>query len=248
MGKDWGICFQDECSPIMVGIRDLHEHIMYYLIMIIVLVGYIIMREIISKRPVIKYLNHSVLIELIWTITPGLILLLIGIPSLKLLYMMDEVLKPQITLKATGYQWYWQYQLKDSNLNIEFDSYTKSDTDLSLGEFRLLDVDNQIILPVNHTIRVLVTSEDVMHSWAIPGLGVKIDAIPGRINQTYFHLLREGILYGQCSELCGISHHSMSIVLNSVSNKEYLAYLISNYNISLNNLLNISKTLKDLIK
>ena len=201
-GSKWQMNLQEEGSPIMIGIRDLHDEVMYYLIIIIILVSYILVKNIISysskkgKRLNInsKDLNHSTIVELIWTIIPGIILILIAIPSFKLMYSIDEVVKPLITLKVEGNQWYWTYNIVDTiGLNIEFTSYPKSTEDLKIGELRLLEVDNRIILPILIPIRVLITASDVMHAWAIPSLGIKIDAIPGRINHGLIYILREGL-------------------------------------------------------
>lgn len=160
---------------------------------------------------------------------------------------MDELLKPSITLKVIGYQWFWGYELNDKNINIDYNCYTINEEDLKLGELRLLDTDNRIILPINNNIRILITSDDVIHSWAIPSLAIKLDAIPGRLNQCFINILRESVYFGQCSELCGKAHHSMSIVLEAVNKKEYLSYLISNSSINTKNLIILSKSIKDFI-
>lgn len=238
LGERWSYNFQDEGSNIMIGIRDLHEHILYYIIGIIIFVSYWLIKEILRKKGISKYFTSHSLLEIIWTITPGFILLSIGIPSLKLLYISDEIYKPSLTLKIKGSQWYWNYEIYQ---DFAIDSYSKTN-EFEYGEIRLLDVDNILVLPINTMIRLLVTSDDVIHSFAIPSLGVKIDAIPGRLNQSNIYILRESLFYGQCSELCGINHNNMSIVLKSVTYKEYINYLISNSNISLNNLLLIQST------
>lgn len=224
----WQMDFQDEASPIQAGIVDFHNKTMYYLIIIFTLVTYMIIARIFSNRSINWYraFNHSTLIELIWTITPGLILIIIAIPSLKLLYALDDVARPSVTLKATGSQWFWSYEINDiEGLDVNFDSYTKNDEDLELGELRLLDVDNRVFLPIQTPIRLLVTGQDVIHSFFVPSFGVKMDALPGRINHSSIYILREGIYYGQCTELCGQNHHKMSIVIQGVNLPTYLSWL-----------------------
>lgn len=224
------IYLQEPATPIMIGIVEFHDNIMYYLIMIFTLVSYFIIARLFTNRGAIglKYLNHSTILELIWTTIPAIILVLIAIPSFQLLYHLDEMVKPAVTLKATGNQWYWSYEISDiEGLDLSFDSYTKSDEDLLPGELRLLDVDNRVLLPIKKPIRLLVTAEDVIHSFAVPSLGVKIDAIPGRLNHAPLYLLRPGLFYGQCSELCGSSHYNMSIVIEGVEPVDYLNWLLS---------------------
>jgi cytochrome c oxidase subunit 2 len=172
---------------------------------------------------------HGTTIELIWTIVPSLILVTIAIPSFALLYSMDEVIDPAITLKVIAHQWYWSYEYSDYNTSdedsIAFDSYMIQEDDLELGQLRLLEVDNRVILPVNTHIRVLITSTDVIHNWAIPSLGIKCDAYPGRLNQVNTFIKREGIFHGQCSELCGVNHGFMPIVVEAVSLKDYVSWV-----------------------
>ena len=164
-----------------------------------------------------------------WTVTPSLILMVIAVPSFALLYSMDEIVNPSITLKAIGHQWYWTYELSDystaDDASIVFDSYMIPEDDLTLGQLRLLEVDNRVVLPVHTHVRVIVTAADVLHSWAVPSLGVKCDAVPGRLNQTSFFLQREGIFYGQCSEICGANHGFMPIVVEGVSLDEYISWV-----------------------
>nr|YP_010194598.1 cytochrome c oxidase subunit 2 [Conidiobolus mycophagus]QZZ81337.1 cytochrome c oxidase subunit 2 [Conidiobolus mycophagus] len=229
----WQLGFQDSASPIAEGILNLHNEILYYLLIILVLICWVMTSIIIkfnenTNKFTYKYLNHGTLIELIWTITPALILMAIAIPSFKLLYLMDEVVEPTITLKVTGHQWYWSTEYSDygnESDNIEFDSYMVPTADLELGTLRLLEVDNRVVVPVDTNVRVIVTSTDVIHSLALPSLGVKIDCIPGRLNQSSFLIKREGVYYGQCSELCGVMHGFMPIVVEGVSLEKYLAWL-----------------------
>lgn len=180
-----------------------------------------------------KYINRFLLegqiIELIWTILPAITLIFIALPSLRLLYLLDELNNPLITLKSIGHQWYWSYEYSDFH-NIEFDSYIIQPIDLQSFNFRLLDVDNRIILPINNQIRIIVTATDVIHSWTIPSLGVKIDANPGRLNQTNFFINRPGIFYGQCSEICGTNHRFIPIVVERIPIKNFINW-INNYSL-----------------
>ena len=232
--RAWGLYFQDSASPQMEALVELHDNIMYYLVAILFSVGWIqaaIIRNFgSSKSPISnKYLNHGTLIELIWTITPAFILVLIAFPSFKLLYLMDEVTDPSLSVLAEGHQWYWSYEYPDF-LNsdgdfIEFDSYLVPESDLDEGGLRMLEVDNRVILPeITHT-RFILTAADVIHSFAIPALGVKCDAYPGRLNQFSVLINRLGTFYGQCSEICGILHSSMPIVVESVSLEKFLSWL-----------------------
>jgi cytochrome c oxidase subunit 2 len=204
---------------------------MFYLIVILLSVGWMLSSTIQKfnnyRHPIChKYLNHGTLIELIWTITPAVMLIAIGFPSFKLLYLLDEVVDPLITVKVIGNQWFWSYEysdyLSDTGESIEFDSYMIPDTELEPGQLRLLEVDNRVILPVDAHIRLIVTARDVIHSFAVPSLGLKLDALPGRLNQTSVLINRDGVYFGQCSELCGILHGFMPIVIQSVSLEQYL--------------------------
>jgi ubiquinol-cytochrome c reductase cytochrome b subunit len=232
--KPWGIYFQDSATPQMEGIVELHDNILFYLVIILFSVGWILISIIrkytVTKSPIThKYLNHGTLIELIWTITPALILILIAFPSFKLLYLMDEVSDPAMSILAEGHQWYWSYQypdfLNDNEEFIEFDSYLVPESDIEDGALRMLEVDNRIILPELTHIRFIITAADVIHSFACPALGIKCDAYPGRLNQVSILINREGIFYGQCSEICGILHSSMPIVIESVSIEKFLIWL-----------------------
>lgn len=232
----WGIYFQDSASPQMEGLVELHDNIMYYLVLVLFSVGWVlfsVIRYFIeNKSPIAhKYLNHGTLIELIWTITPAIILILIAFPSFKLLYLMDEVNDPSMTITAEGHQWYWSYQYPDfldsSDEIIEFDSYIVPESDLEEGGLRMLEVDNRVVVPEETHIRFVITSGDVIHSFAVPSLGIKCDAYPGRLNQVSTYINREGVFYGQCSEICGILHSSMPIVIESVNLPSFLSWLLS---------------------
>ena len=230
----WGVYFQDSATPQMEGLVELHDNIMYYLVAILLAVGWIlltIIRNFIETKSRIshKYLNHGTLIELIWTITPAVILILIAFPSFKLLYLMDEVNDSSMSVLVEGHQWYWSYQYPDF-LNsddefIEFDSYLVPESDLEEGALRLLEVDCRVIIPELTHVRFIITSGDVIHSYASPSLGIKCDAYPGRLNQVSVFTNREGVFYGQCSEICGILHSSMPIVIESVSLEKFLTWM-----------------------
>lgn len=226
--------FQDPSSPIMEEIINFHNYTMIYIVFIVIGVMWImfeLLRQFSKSTSFIshKYMIHGTLIELIWTITPALILVGIAFPSFKLLYLMDEILDAGITIKVIGHQWYWSYEYSDyatqNGQSIEFDSYMLGEDDLEVGDLRLLEVDNRVIVPKNTHVRVIVTSADVIHSWAVPSLGVKVDAIPGRLNQVSFLANREGVYYGQCSEICGVNHAFMPIAVEVTNLKKYCTYI-----------------------
>nr|WLR81274.1 cytochrome c oxidase subunit II [Dercas lycorias] len=217
---------QNSASPLMEQMIFFHDHTMMILIMITILVLYLMINLFFNKF-INRFLLEEQMIELIWTIIPAITLIFIALPSLRLLYLLDELNNPLITLKSIGHQWYWSYEYSDFN-NIEFDSYMINNNNNNLNNFRLLDVDNRIILPMNNQIRILVTATDVIHSWTIPTLGIKVDANPGRLNQTNFFMNRPGIFFGQCSEICGANHSFMPIVIESISMNKFI-YWINNY-------------------
>ena len=203
------------------------------LIFIISFVGYIIVFILFNKYININLLERQI-IECVWTIIPAIILIQIAIPSLILLYILDESIDSSITIKVIGHQWYWSYEYTDfwsisNNNQIEFDSYIIPSNELEENMFRLLDVDNRTIIPYNINIRILISSADVLHSWTIPSLGVKADAIPGRLNQLKFISQRPGIFFGQCSEICGANHSFMPIVVEIVNIKNFLNWIICIY-------------------
>nr|YP_010627176.1 cytochrome c oxidase subunit II [Syritta vitripennis]WBK26880.1 cytochrome c oxidase subunit 2 [Syritta vitripennis] len=218
---------QNSASPLMEQLTFFHDHALLILIMITIMVGYM-MVMLFFNNYTNRFLLHGQTIEVIWTILPTIILLFIAFPSLRLLYLLDEINEPLITIKSIGHQWYWSYEYSDF-LNVEFDSYMVPTNELTMNGFRLLDVDNRIVLPMNSQIRILVTSADVIHSWTIPALGVKIDGTPGRINQTNFLINRPGLFFGQCSEICGANHSFMPIVIESIPMNFFIKW-ISNMN------------------
>nr|WKF48430.1 cytochrome oxidase subunit II [Synchytrium endobioticum] len=227
--EKWAFGFQDPASPWMYAIIDLHDRIMFYLIILLIVVVWFLVSATLNTNPI--NFHHGNLIELIWTLTPAGILWAIGLPSLKLLYMIDEILDAEITIKAIGNQWYWSYEYSDYvdslDKSIAFDSFMVSDDSLEEGDLRQLAVDNYLVLPINTSIRLLVTSNDVIHSFAIPSLALKLDAIPGRLNSTGILITRPSTFYGQCSELCGVLHGFMPIGIHGVDLPSYLNFLRS---------------------
>nr|WLE65043.1 cytochrome c oxidase subunit II [Aphidius gifuensis]WLE65173.1 cytochrome c oxidase subunit II [Aphidius gifuensis]WLE65199.1 cytochrome c oxidase subunit II [Aphidius gifuensis]WLE65680.1 cytochrome c oxidase subunit II [Aphidius gifuensis]WLE65693.1 cytochrome c oxidase subunit II [Aphidius gifuensis] len=207
--------FQDTNSYIMTLMTYFHDFIMMILFMIMIFIIYIMSWFFLNKF-INRQIMHNQLLELIWTLIPMLILVFMAIPSLKILYMVEEIINPFMTLNILGHQWYWSYEYVDFK-NLLFDSFMIQDNFIDLGNYRLLEVDNHLIIPYNMNIRFLVSSVDVIHSWAISSLGIKVDATPGRVNQIMSNLNRVGIFYGQCSEICGLNHSFMPIVLESTN-------------------------------
>nr|YP_007626215.1 cytochrome c oxidase subunit II [Hippotragus equinus]AEP21484.1 cytochrome c oxidase subunit II [Hippotragus equinus]ULC83339.1 cytochrome c oxidase subunit II [Hippotragus equinus]ULC83365.1 cytochrome c oxidase subunit II [Hippotragus equinus]ULC83378.1 cytochrome c oxidase subunit II [Hippotragus equinus]ULC83391.1 cytochrome c oxidase subunit II [Hippotragus equinus] len=211
--------FQDATSPIMEELLHFHDHTLMIVFLISSLVLYIISSMLTTKLTHTSTMNAQE-VETIWTILPAIILIMIALPSLRILYMMDEINNPSLTVKTMGHQWYWSYEYTDYE-DLSFDSYMIPTSELKPGELRLLEVDNRVVLPMEMTIRMLISSEDVLHSWAVPSLGLKTDAIPGRLNQTTLMSTRPGLFYGQCSEICGSNHSFMPIVLELVPLKHF---------------------------
>jgi cytochrome c oxidase subunit 2 len=238
----WQIGFQNPATAIMEGIINFHHDLFFFIVIIIIFTYYMLARCVIlykadntNRMP--TNITHAPSLEIIWTLIPAFILFLIALPSFSLLYSMDEMAEPLMTIKAIGNQWYWTYELMDPNTvilndkkllknknlnaykfetNFIFDSYMIPDEDLAKGQLRLLEVDNKLFLPTGINIRVLITSSDVLHSWAVPSFGIKLDSVPGRLNQTLLNIKRPGTFYGQCSEICGINHAFMPIVVQAV--------------------------------
>nr|YP_009776987.1 cytochrome c oxidase subunit II [Benthosema pterotum]QJA27723.1 cytochrome c oxidase subunit II [Benthosema pterotum] len=211
--------FQDAASPVMEELIHFHDHALMIVIMVSTLVFYMIVTTV-STQLTNKYIIDSQEIEVVWTILPAGILILIALPSLNILYLMDEIDDPHLTIKAVGHQWYWSYEYTDYE-DLGFDAYMVPTQDLLPGQFRLLETDHRVVVPMETPIRVMVSAEDVLHSWAVPALGVKLDAVPGRLNQTAFITGRPGLFYGQCSEICGANHSFMPIVVEAVPLKHF---------------------------
>nr|ARH53807.1 cytochrome c oxidase subunit 2 [Dinoderus minutus] len=209
-------------SPMMEQLVFFHDHTMMILIMITILVGYLLSSILFNKFNYRNLLEGQT-IELIWTIIPAITLIFIALPSLQILYLLDEIMNPSLTIKSIGHQWYWSYEYSDFK-NTEFDSYMIPYEEMKKYSFRLLDVDNRIILPFLSKIRMIITSADVIHSWTIPSLGVKMDATPGRLNQMSFIINNPGLMFGQCSEICGANHSFMPIVVESISPSAFIKW------------------------
>lgn len=224
------INFQNANSTIIEQLIIFHDHTLIITLTITITVGYIII-IIVFKKFNNRLIIENQIIELLWTMSPAIILLFIAIPSLKILYMLEETRKPIITIKTIGHQWFWSYEYSDFKI-IEFDSYIKPLNSLIKREFRLLETDNKVIIPFNTKTRILVTSSDVIHSWTIPRLGVKNDASPGRINQANIFINRPGIFYGQCSEICGANHRFIPIILERINTKIFINW-IKNFSLRL---------------
>ena len=225
---DWQLGFQKSASKTMDDIVWFHDYMLLPVItaitvFVLFLIAYACIRFRASRNPEASTTSHNTVIEVIWTLVPCLILIVLAVPSFKVLYSQDEIPKADVTIKAIGYQWYWGYEYPDEN--IVFDSYMIDENDLKEGQPRLLAVDNEVYVPVNKVVKVMITANDVLHAWALPSFGVKRDAVPGRINETWFRADRTGTFYGQCSELCGIKHAFMPITVNVVTEEEYNQWL-----------------------
>ncbi|MBT7942911.1 MAG: cytochrome c oxidase subunit II [Alphaproteobacteria bacterium] len=225
--KPWQMWFQDAASPTMERIMEFHDLLFAIevgiVVLVLVIMAYIIIKFNAKSNPVPSKTTHNTLLEVIWTAIPVIILITIAVPSLKLLYYADSVPDAEMTLKVTGNQWYWSYIYPD-NGDIEFDSIIVPTEELKKGQPRLLTVDNEVVLPIKTNIRLLLTSNDVIHNWAIPSLGVKLDTTPGRTNETWVSINKEGSYYGMCSELCGVNHGFMPIHIRAVSKADFVAW------------------------
>ena len=226
--KNWQLGFQDSASQGMTEIVSFHNNILLPVIIaisvfVLFLMIYVCIRFRASKNPNPSKTTHNVAVEVLWTLIPCLILIVMAVPSFKILYKQDTIPKADVTVKAVGYQWYWGYEYPDEN--IIFESYMIKENELKKNQPRLLTVDNEVVVPVNKVVKVLITANDVLHAWALPSFGVKRDAVPGRINETWFKAEKVGTYYGQCSELCGIQHAFMPITVRVVTDEEYAIWL-----------------------
>nr|UWM94581.1 cytochrome c oxidase subunit II [Aporrectodea tuberculata]UWM94594.1 cytochrome c oxidase subunit II [Aporrectodea tuberculata] len=224
---NWGqVMFQDAASSVMFQLISFHDHALLVLTLVLTVVGYALVALMLNKH-VNRYIMEAQTIETVWTILPALILLVLALPSLRILYITDEVSQPSITVKTIGHQWYWSYEYTDF-MNVGMDSYMLPTSDLLPGDYRLLEVDNRMVVPMQLEIRMLITAADVIHSWTVPALGVKVDAVPGRLNQIGFTTTQPGIFYGQCSEICGANHSFMPIAVESINTKSFMKW-VSNF-------------------
>ena len=220
----WKLNFQAAASPVMHDIHRFHDLLLWIItlitIFVLALLVYVMVRFRASANPVPSKTSHNTLVEVVWTVVPILILVVIAVPSFKLLYFADKTKEAELTIKAIGKQWFWSYEYPD-NGNFTFDAIMTADEDLKPGQLRLLDTDNSVVVPVNTNVRLLTTAADVIHAWAMPAFGVKKDAVPGRLNETWFRAEREGTFYGQCSEICGAYHGFMPIKMEVVSKEAF---------------------------
>ncbi|HJO87588.1 MAG TPA: cytochrome c oxidase subunit II [Rhodospirillales bacterium] len=222
--KPWQMNFQPAATPVMEKITEFHNLLLTVevgiVIFVLALMLIIIFKFNAKSNPEPSKTTHNTPLEVIWTVIPIVILIIFSVPSMKLLFFMDKAQNPEMTLKIVGHQWYWSYQYPDHG-GFEFDSNMIPDEEIKPGQRRLLDVDNQVVLPVNTEVRLLMTSEDVIHNWAIPAFGVKLDTVPGRTNETWVKVTKPGTYYGQCSELCGVNHGFMPVAVKVVSKDEF---------------------------
>jgi cytochrome c oxidase subunit 2 len=225
--KPWEINLQPAYSPVMEKVHDFHNLLLVIIIGVVVLVlgilGYVMYRFSAKRNPVPSKTSHNTTLEVLWTAVPIMILVVIAIPSLRLLYFSAKAQDPEMTLKVTGHQWYWSYAYPDHG-DLTFDSIPVADDQLQPGQPRLLAVDNPVVLPVDTNVQVLVTADDVIHNWAVPSLGLKKDATPGRINETWVRITQPGTYYGMCPELCGVNHYFMPIQIEALSKEDFAAW------------------------
>nr|WFD61197.1 cytochrome c oxidase subunit II [Carrikerella sp.] len=222
------INFQDSASPLMEHLMYFHDHSMFIITIILFTIGYMIASLMLNNYSD-RFMMDSQALEIIWTILPAITLLFIAFPSLHILYLIDENPNSLLTVKTLGHQWYWSYEYSDFK-DFEFDAFMIPQDELNQFNIRLLEVDNRIALPQFCWSRMLITSEDVIHSWTIPSIAIKADATPGRLNQASVWLNRPGVFYGQCSEICGANHSFMPIVIESLPMKEFFKWLSTSLN------------------
>ena len=224
----WQLGLQQSVSPVMDTVVWLHNFLLYIItaivLFVLALLVYVIVRFNAGANPIPSKTTHNTLVEVLWTVVPVLILVAIAVPSFQLLFFQQTIPSADLTIKATGKQWFWSYNYPD-NGGFEFDSLMIRDEAQLKGQPRLLAVDNEIVVPVNKVVRVQVTAADVIHAFAVPSFGVKIDAVPGRLNELWFKATREGMYYGQCSELCGQDHFRMPIAVRVVNDAEFAAWI-----------------------
>lgn len=220
----WGhLGFQDAASPLISQLIQFHDHAIIIITLITTLISYALLSIFLNSSSS-RYTLEAQQIETVWTILPAIILLFLALPSLRILYIIDEIRTAFLTIKAVGHQWYWRYEYSDFN-DLKFDSYITPTNELNTGQFRLLEVDNRVVIPINTEIRFLITAADVLHSWTVPRIGVKADAVPGRLNQVGIIATRPGIFYGQCSEICGANHSFIPISLETVNWNSFCSWV-----------------------
>ena len=228
--EEWQMGFQDAHSPTMEKIVSFNDVLLWlcivFSVFIMGLMAYILFRFSRKRNPVPQKFSHNSLIEVLWTVIPVIVLVIIAIPSFRLLYYMDRTTEAEMTIKAIGHQWYWSYEYPELGEDFTFDAFMLAEDELEEGQLRLLETDESVVVPVDTNIRLLVTADDVLHAWTIPSFGIKIDAVPGRINEGWFRVDAEGIYYGQCSELCGREHAFMPIRVKAVSKEAYAEWVV----------------------
>jgi cytochrome c oxidase subunit 2 len=235
------LIFQDPSTTTMEGIFLFNAHLLFVIVMIVLFVGWLLYTTIINfiehNNSNSLNFNHSNQIEIVWTIIPALLLLGVASPSFSLLYSLDEISNPSLSLKILGHQWYWSYEISDFDScqlkhDLKYSSYMLTDETMKenslTGFFRLLETNKRIILPTNTHLRLLITAVDVLHSWTIPSFGIKVDACPGRLNQANLFIKRFGLFFGQCSEICGVNHGFMPIVVLALSSEQYYSIIYGN--------------------
>lgn len=224
----WQLGLQDPASPVKDQLDSFHNLLVVIItaitLFVLALLVYVCVRFSAKRNAAPSRTSHNTLLEVAWTVVPVIILIVIAVPSFRVLYFLEVVPEAEMTIKVTGRQWYWDYEYPD-NGNIAFSSYMVPEEDLKPGQPRLLEVDNRVVLPVDTTVRILVTAGDVIHSWAMPAFGIKKDAVPGRTNETWVKIEREGVYYGQCSEICGINHGFMPIAVEAVSKEKFAQWV-----------------------
>lgn len=224
----WQLNFQEAASPVMAELHDFHNFLLILstaiVLFVIFLIIYVLLRFNAKSNPIPSKVTHNTAIEIIWTVIPIIILVIIAVPSFRILKMAEHTPSADMTIKVVGSQWYWTYSYPDHD-GIEFDSYMIQEADLKPGQLRLLEVDNRIIVPEGATIKFLITAADVLHSFSVPSLGLKTDAVPGRTNEAWTRIDKKGVYYGQCSELCGVNHGFMPIAIEVVSKEEFAIWL-----------------------
>ena len=225
---DWQLGFQEPASPVMRSVLELHDFVLIMMtaitIFVLILIIYVVIRFRKSVNPNPSKRTHNAFIEILWTGIPVIILIAMAIPSFKLLYEQDVIPEADMTVKVIGHQWYWEYEYPDHG-DFYFESYMIQDEDLQEGDLRLLTVDNPLVIPANKNVQILITAGDVLHSWAVPSMGIKTDAVPGRLNETWVNVKEPGTYRGQCSEICGTGHGYMPVVIEALSENEFAAWV-----------------------
>ncbi|WP_029009744.1 cytochrome c oxidase subunit II [Azospirillum halopraeferens] len=226
--QPWQLGLQEQASPVMGQLVSFHNLLLVIItvitLFVLALMGYVMFRFSAKRNPQATKTSHNTLLEVAWTVVPVIILVVVAVPSFRVLYFLEQVPESEMTIKVTGRQWYWDYEYPDHN-NIAFSSYMVQEEDLKPGQPRLLATDTNVVLPVGTTVRIQITAGDVIHAWAMPAFGIKKDAVPGRLNETWVRIEKEGLYYGQCSEICGVNHGFMPITVEAVSKEKFAEWV-----------------------